>query len=296
MMRKIVPLIFLLLSVLAVPSVFPAEQERTISGQVEVLEFVRYPPSVLKVSPDETAWTPYAWQTVTVVVYENEMDLQYIYLMAYENVLDNAAPDNKRCHYTWVASKSEGTWTFSCPLGSAYIDTDGCSVQENENENIYTATFKVRVAKVAIPTNWNLYARAVDNVPLDHHLENANAVTVQVYLEMDVSTDTLSFSGYPGQNVSPSQGPTSVTTTTNLAFKIGVKVAGDWVSDGNSMPASATKAIGETTVSLSTTYQNVWSNVSYGEGVQKNIEWRLDIPSDAVPGTYTNTFYVRVNG
>ena len=295
MMRKIVPLIFLLLSVLAVPSVFPAEQEKTISGEAQVLEFVHYPPSVLKVSPEETAWIPYVWQTVTVVVYENEMDLQYIYLMAYENVFDNTDPDSTRNHYTWVASKGEGAWTFSCPLGSVYIDTSGCSVQEDPSENIYTATFKVRVAKVAIPTNWDLYARAVDNVSLDDHLENANAVTVQVYLEMDVSTNTLSFVGYPGQNVSPSQGPTSVTTTTNVAFKIGVKVAGDWVSDGNSMPASATKARGEGDwVSLSTSYQSVWVNITYGENIQKDIEWRLDIPDGIASGTYTNTFYVRV--
>jgi hypothetical protein len=250
---------------------------------------------VQKVFPDETVWIPYAWQTVTVVVYENEMDLQYIYLVAYENIFDNTALDNRRYHYTWIASKAVGTWQFSCPLGSTYIDTAGCSVQEDPSENTYTATFKVRVAKFAAPTGWDLYARAVDNASLDHYLENANAVMVQVYLEMDVSTNALSFIGYPGQSVSPSQGPTSVNTTTNVAFKIGVKVAGNWVSDGNTMPASATKAKGEGDwVSLSTTYQNVWYNITYGESIQKDIEWRLDIPDGVAPGTYTNTFYVRV--
>jgi len=297
MMRKIVPLIFLLLSVLAVPSVFPAEQEKTISGEAQVLEFVHYPPSVLKVSPEETAWIPYVWQTVTVVVYENEMDLQYIYLMAYENVLDNAAPDNKRCHYTWVASKSEGTWTFSCPLGDAYIDTDGCSVQENLNTKTYTVTFRVRVAKTAATGSWDLYASVVDNTDMYDYLENANAVAVQVYLEMTLSTNTLTFAGMQGENVYATQSPMTVTVTTNQNFDIQVKAIGNWISDGNSMPASATKVRGEGDwVSLSTTYQNVWSNVSYGEGVQKDIEWRLDIPIETVPGTYSNTFHIRVSG
>jgi hypothetical protein len=85
--------------------------------------------------------------------------------------------------------------------------------------------------------------------------------------------------------------------TSNTYSNIQVKAAGDWVSNGNTILAGATKARGEGDwISLSTSYQNVWTNITCGEGVQKDIEWRLDIPSDAVPGTYTNTFYIRVSG
>jgi hypothetical protein len=114
---------------------------------------------------------------------------------------------------------------------------------------------------------------------------------------MTLNKSTLTFSGTQGQSVTASESPVTATVTANVSFNLQVRAAGNWVSGGNTMPASATKAKGEGDwASLSTTYQNVWTNVSYGEDVQKNIEWRLDIPSDAVPGTYTNTFYVRVSG
>jgi len=222
------------------------------------------------------------------------MNLSSITLMDYENTLDNTAPDNTRNHYKWQATKSEGIWSFSCPLGSAYINAAGCSVSEYANTKTYTATFKVRVAKTAAPGTWDLYASATDDTNLYDYLENANAVTVQVYLEMALSTNTLTFLGMQGQSVYASQSPMTVTVTSNQNFDIKVKAAGDWVKGADTMPASATKAIGETTVSLSTAYQNVWSNVQYGEDVAKQIQWRLDIPADAVPGDYTNTFYVRV--
>jgi|GEM_PF-5584431 len=267
-----------------------------LAGTANVSE-VQLAPEVQSVVPTDTEWIPYSWTTVTVKVYDWNMNVTDITLMAYEASLDNTASDDTRNHYTWVASKSEGTWTFSCPLGSAYIDTDGCSVQEDSDEKTYTATFKVRVAKTAAPGDWDLYASAVDSTDMYDYLENANAVTVQVYLEMQLSTNTLTFIGQQGQQVYANQSPMTVTVTTNQNFDIQVKAAGDWSSDGNSMPASATKAKGEGDwVSLSTSYQNVWTNVSYGEDIQKNIEWKLDIPIETVPGTYTNTFYVRISG
>jgi phage baseplate assembly protein gpV len=252
---------------------------------------------VQKVFPVEKLWTPYIWENVIVVVTDNDMDLENIHLMAYENSLDNTAPDSTRNHYTWVASKSGGSWQFSCPLGSTYIDTAGCSVQENSQTKTYTATFKVRVAKTAAPGSWDLYARAVDENKNENYLENAYAISVAAYLEMTLSSDQLTFTGYPGQSIPASQNPLTVSVTSNTYSNIQVKAAGDWVSNGNTILAGATKARGEGDwISLSTSYQNVWTNITCGEGVQKDIEWRLDIPSDAVPGTYTNTFYIRVSG
>ncbi|MEM1689929.1 MAG: DUF2341 domain-containing protein [Candidatus Hadarchaeales archaeon] len=264
-----------------------------LSGSASISEYP-WTPDVQSVVPADTAWTPYVWTTVTVTVWDGNMNLSSITLMAYESSLGSGDPDSTRNHYTWQATKSEGTWSFSCPLGSAYIDTTGCSVSEDANTKTYTATFKVRVAKTAAPGTWDLYASATDDTNLYDYLENANAVTVQVYLEMALSTNTLTFLGMQGQSVYASQSPMTVTVTSNQNFDIKVKAAGDWVKGADTMPASATKAIGETTVSLSTAYQNVWSNVQYGEDVAKQIQWRLDIPADAVPGDYTNTFYVRV--
>ena len=287
-------LAFLLSSVCLAPLVFSEEQQ--VSGSA-VVSAVPYPPMVQSIDPSVTEWTPYSWVTVTVTVQDLDMNLTDITLMAYEASLDNTASDDTRNHYTWVASKSEGTWTFSCPLGSAYIDTDGCSVQEDSDEKTYTATFKVRVAKTAAPGDWDLYASAVDSQDGYHYLENANAISVAVYLEISLSASTLTFSGQQGENVTASESPVTATATANVNFDLQVKAAGDWSSDGNSMPASATKAKGEGDwVSLSTSYQNVWTNVSYGEDIQKNIEWKLDIPIETVPGTYTNTFYVRISG
>jgi len=115
-------------------------------------------------------------------------------------------------------------------------------------------------------------------------------------LEISLSASTLTFSGQQGQSVNASESPVTATVTANKDFYLEVKAAGNWVKGADTMPASATKAKGEGDwVALSTTYQAVWSNVSYGEDVQKQIQWRLDIPADAVPGDYTNTFYVRVS-
>jgi hypothetical protein len=287
-------LVLLLSSVCLAPLVFSEEQQ--VSGSA-VVSAVPYPPIVQSIVPSVTEWTPYSWVTVTVTVQDQDMNLENIYLMAYESSLDNTAPDSTRNHYTWTASKSGGSWQFSCPLGSAFIDTAGCSVQEDSQTKTYTATFKVRVAKTAAPGNWDLYASAVDSQDGYDYLENANAISVAVYLEMTLNRSTLTFSGTQGQSVIASESPVTATVTANVSFNLQVRAAGNWVSGGNTMPASATKAKGEGDwASVSTTYQNVWTNVSYGEDVQKNIEWRLDIPSDAVPGTYTNTFYVRVSG
>ncbi|MEM2300344.1 MAG: hypothetical protein QXI28_03975 [Candidatus Hadarchaeales archaeon] len=294
-MKKGVSLLLgLLISISMIPAVLSQDQEQQVSVQVEIWEIPYYPPSVLMVSPENVEIIPNIWSNIVVVVYDNEMNLENIYLMAYENSLDNAAPDNVRNHYTWVASKSTGTWRFSCPLGANYIDNINSSVQENPTENTYTAIFRVKLARIAASGFWDLYVRAVDNVGLDNYLENINAIMVQVYLEMSLSTYTLSFSGYKGQSVYATQSPMTVTVSSNRNFAIKVKAAGNFTSNGNIIPASAAKAIGEEEVSLSTTYENVWKNVSYGESVQRQIQWRLDIPSNVVAGNYTNTFYVRV--
>ncbi|MEM1689280.1 MAG: hypothetical protein QW623_02290 [Candidatus Hadarchaeales archaeon] len=261
-------------------------------------KFCAYPlieiPSVLMVVPENSTIMPNCWFNVTVTVWEGEMELENIYLVAHENSLSHTASDNIRNHYTWSASKSAGAWQFSCPLGSAYIDTSGCSVLENSETKTYTAIFRVKLSKIAAPGMWNLYVRAVDNTGLDNYLENINAIMVQVYLEMSLSTYTLSFSGYKGQSVYATQSPMTVIVSSNRNFTIKVRAAGDFTSDGYTISASAAKAIGGRTVSLSTIYENVWNNIQYGENMQKQIEWRLDIPSNVAARNYTNTFYVRV--
>ncbi|MEM1689928.1 MAG: hypothetical protein QW623_05560, partial [Candidatus Hadarchaeales archaeon] len=131
MRSKIASLLILILltfSVSAVPLVISAE-EREVSGSATVT-VVPYPPIVQSAVPAVTEWIPYTWQTVTVVITDQDMNLSSITLMAYESSLGSGDPDSTRNHYTWQATKSEGTWSFSCPLGSAYIDTTGCSVSE----------------------------------------------------------------------------------------------------------------------------------------------------------------------
>jgi hypothetical protein len=81
--------------------------------------------------------------------------------------------------------------------------------------------------------------------------------------------------------------------TSNTYSNIQVKAAGDW-SGPTTLPASVTKAQGATTVSLSTTFQNVYTGVPYGETVNRNINWVLEAPPGAPIGIYTNTFHVRI--
>jgi len=287
---------FLLLASVFTAS-FAASQEQTVSGTATV-SAVPYPPEVQLVVPTDTTWTPYAWTTVTVTVRDEDMNLQNIYLMAYEGSLDNTASDDARNHYTWVASKTEAGWSFSCPLDGAYIDTTGCSVTEDSNAKTYTAVFKVRVAKTAAPGTWDLYARGVDSQNADSYLENAGAVTVAVYLELSLDDTTATFSGAQGQTVGASENPTVATVTANTNFNIDVKGAGNWSGPGT-LSLSTTKADQDGSapydLSLSTSWQSLWSGVGYGEGVTRNIYWFLEIPVDATPGNYTNTLYVRVS-
>ncbi len=248
---------------------------------------------VQQVSPAEKLWTPYTWENVIVVVTDNDMNLENVYLMAYENSLDNTAPDNIRDHYTWLASKVGGNWQFSCLLGSAYIELGTCSVIENHETKTYILIFDVRLAKTAAPGSWDLYARAVDENKNENYLENTNAILVAAYLEMTLSADQLTFTGYPGQSIPASQNPLTVSVSSNLSFDIQVRAAGNW-SGPSTIPANATKATGAVTVSLSTSFQDVYTGVSYGETVNRNIDWILEAPPGASIGTYTNTFYVRI--
>ncbi|MEM1704409.1 MAG: hypothetical protein QW623_01450, partial [Candidatus Hadarchaeales archaeon] len=210
-------------------------------------------------------------------------------------ILEPTYSNNARFSYTWLANKSNGTWEFSCPTGSPYIDPAGSSMVENSQTKSYITTFKVRVAKTAVPGSWDIAVRVTDKFGLQSELKRTDAIIMAVYLEMSVDKSTLTFSGKQGESVYASESPITATVTANENFYLEVKAAGDWVKGADTMPASATKAKGEGDwVALSTTYQAVWSNVSYGEDVQKQIQWRLDIPADAVPGDYTNTFYLRI--
>ncbi|MEM2679634.1 MAG: hypothetical protein QXU01_04385, partial [Candidatus Hadarchaeales archaeon] len=127
-------------------------------------------------------------------------------------------------------------------------------------------------------------------------LENKNAITVQIYIEMFLSTEKLTFAGGQGENVDAIESPLIVTVTTNQSFNVGVRAVSDWTSNEHTISVSATKVKGEGNwISLSTTYQIIWSSVSYGENVQKSIEWRFNIPSNAAPGLYINAFKINVS-
>jgi hypothetical protein len=95
-------LVLLLSSVCLAPLVFSEEQQ--VSGSA-VVSAVPYPPIVQSIVPSMTEWIPYSWVTVTVTVQDQDMNLENIYLMAYESSLDNTAPDSTRNHYTWAASR-----------------------------------------------------------------------------------------------------------------------------------------------------------------------------------------------
>ena len=243
----------------------------------------------------EKNWIPFGWYDVMISIEDEGMNLENVYFVLHENSVSSSAPDNVRNHYTWLASKVSESWQFSSLCDSRFIDSENCSAIENLQENSYMLILRIRVSKIAAPGNWNLLIYLKDN-ETENSLENKNAITVQIYIEMFLSTEKLTFAGGQGENVDAIESPLIVTVTTNQSFNVGVRAVSDWTSNEHTISVSATKVKGEGNwISLSTTYQIIWSSVSYGENVQKSIEWRFNIPSNAAPGLYINAFKINVS-
>ncbi len=220
-----------------------------------------------------------------------------VWLVLYSSSVSKDASDNVRDHYTFKWVRGTGFTEVGPGPGNAHLIVAGCSAG-NDDLTEDNWTFRVKLGKVAEPVSWNVWAKAVDAGNLEGENTFTDKFTVSVYIELSLDDNSLTFSGQQGQTVGASENPTVATVTSNKDFYIDVKGAGDWSGPGT-LQLSNTKADknGEEPydLSISTSWQSLWSNVGWGEGVQRNIYWFLVIPSDTTPGNYSNTFYVRVS-
>ncbi len=235
---------------------------------------------------------------------DNISDIEEVWLKVYENTKTQGDADDTRDHYTfkWVRA-GDDNWFEVGPDGTSPYDhlvVASCSAG-SDTENTDNFTFNIKLGKTASPNNkWNVWVKVMDNASEQDNQEFSNKFDVNDYISVQLDDSTLTFSGSVGQSdVVPSEQPTTVTVSTNVNFDVKVKLSGDWTGPrGGTIPMANTQAAQDAShtgeVVLSSTYQAVWSSVGYGEDVQKDVYWFLDIPSPCLGDEYSTTVYVSV--
>ncbi len=265
--------------------------------QVQITELGDTPVSTLD------PWTYYKVK-VTVSDANTLGDIDDVVVKMYTTAAGEGGSDNEVNHYTFKYDATTTTWSEIGPDGTEpydHLDTVGCEAPTPLTGESGTYVFKVRLAKVAEPSSssgWTTKGIATDNDAASG--DNTTTFDVNEYISLTIDDSTLTFSGAPGDtNVAPTEQPTLCTISTNSNFDIDVKVSGDWAgaTHGGSIPAANTKAAQDGShtgeISLSMTYQTLWSNVDFGESVEKDIYWFLNIPSPQRDDSYTTTVYAQ---
>jgi hypothetical protein len=310
-MRKqiVLALVMGLLAMLTAPdAVFAADSsEQQITGTLNNYTA----PEVLAIAVENmdsivvTSLDPQTNYRFVVTVRDNNTlsDIENILLELY---LDNRdLPDSRRNDYRFLFRASDNSWSELGPdTDNRHIVAVSCVHPSNLTQTTDNYVFVVKFDVIAQPTTgtqWDAYAKATDDNGLTGELTATDKFAVNDYVSLTVSVSNLIFNGSPGQdNVEPTVQPTVATVDANVGFKIHCKVD-DWegtVDNTKIIGAENTKAAQTAThdneIILRTTYyDNLWSNVNYGEDVARNIYWFLNIPGSASDPSYTTIFYVK---
>jgi hypothetical protein len=239
---------------------------------------------------------------VTVRDNNNLTDVENILLKLYTNVAGENATDAVENHYTFLFKASDNTWTEIGPSKFNEHLTTGLCVKPSELSVVSDEyKFVVNLSPVTTPTTgggWTVKWIITD----DNGSSGSSTKTFDVneYLMLMIDDAKLTISAYPGQNdLQPTENPTIVILTANYNFNVQCKLSGDLIGEtfGDRIPMSNIKAaqdeshMGE--IKLSDNYSDLWSNVEYGELIEKDIYWFADIPFPLMGDTYTADFYVR---
>jgi len=262
------------------------------------------PPTVKGVTPT-TPIDPNAFENFKVEVRDNDTlnDLENVKLVLYDNRFGPDTADNERSHYTFLWENGTG-FSEVGPGTGIHIDT-GASSAGTLTENQDNFVFNVMLDNVANPNqSWNMYAEVYDNAENSDSLTSANAFSINVRISYSWQAggrdSTVNFSGAPGDSdIAEENGPTISTITSNVNFDVASKLGDNWTSDTTSdeIPAENTsfaQTSGGTQTAMSTSYQDVYTDVGYGESLSENVYYYLDVPSDLTPASYSTTFYLEV--
>jgi hypothetical protein len=223
----------------------------------------------------------------------NLTDVETILLKLYTNVAGENATDAVENHYTFLFRASDNSWTEIGPSQFNEHLATGLCVKPFELSLVSDDyTFVVNLSPITTPTSdggWTAKWIVTDDNGASG--SGTEAFDVNEYLKITAN---------PGQNdLQPEENPTVVTVTSNYNFNIQCKLSGDLVGStfNDRIPMSDIKATQDLShageIRMSDNYGNLWTNVGYGEFVDRDIYWFADIPFPLMGDTYTADFYVR---
>jgi hypothetical protein len=232
----------------------------------------------------------------------NLADVDNVLLKLYTNAAGENAADAVENHYTFLFSASDHTWKEIGPsqlndhlTASLCLEPSDLSVASSDY------TFVVNLSPVATATTdggWTAKWIVTDDNGASGG--SAEPFDVNEHLMLIIDDTKLTISAYPGQNdLQPAENPTVVTVTSNYNFNVQCKLSGDLIGEtfGDRILMSDIKAAQDVShtgeIRLGDNYANLWSNVRYGEFVERDIYWFADIPYPLSGDTYTADFYVR---
>lgn len=221
-------------------------------------------------------------------------DVNEVWLRIFENTLDWFADDNARNHYTfkWVRAGAEN-WFEIGPdaVDENHIVKGSCSAGQ-DSLTTDNWVFVIKLGGVAIPTNWNVRADAIDGSASANE-EFANHFSVNVYFSISFSTDNITLKGHAGDtDVAAEENPITVTISANVNFDFKEKISGPFTNEDENFYVDGDGAA-PYAITLSTIYQTLYASVAWGGGIQKNEYYFIDIPEYA-HGTYTVTLYTEL--
>jgi predicted alpha-1,2-mannosidase len=111
---------------------------------------------------------------------DNLLDVNQVILNLYENSLNQGASDNVQNHYTFNWVRGAGFNEVGPGPGNEHLDVNACT-PGSYSVTTDNWTFRIRLDVTALPGQWNLWVKVVDNANQQENLVFANKFTVNPY-------------------------------------------------------------------------------------------------------------------
>lgn len=244
-------------------------------------------------SPDNQI-SPESTEMFNCTVKDNNTlaDIENVQLILYTTAAGVDGENAVENHYVFWFDPSDNSW--HSVLGAAYIVTGSCTYPDDLTKDNDNYNFAVKLSGGAeAGTDWNAKWIAID----DNAASGSKTDTFEVleYISLSIDINTQTFSGDPGATgLTASEGLITCTVSSGTNFDIETKLGADWsgAAYGGTIGADNTHALGEVSVDLTIDYQNVWTDETLGQGVEKTVTYTLDLPMPLRDDVYTATIYI----
>jgi hypothetical protein len=253
---------------------------------------------------DDNTLDPQTQYRFIVTVRDNNTlaGIENVVLKLYTNAAGENAADAVKNHYTFLFRASDNVWKEIGPGPvNSHLVTGSCVKPSDLSVASDNYVFVAKLSGAATATTgggWTAKWIATDDNGFSGN--NTKTFDVNEHLSLTIDDAKLTFSGFPGdKDVQPTENPTVATVTANYNFNIQCKLSGDLTGKnwGGTIPMADLQAARDvfhtSEIRLSDSYNNLWSNVGYGEYVQRDIYWFADIPIPLREDKYTAMFYIK---